>query len=353
MQYVSSMENEDRIISNLDVLTEDYLPPNIPGREPQIKELAHCLRPTLRGKQPIHVWLYGKPGAGKTTAARYVLDQLLDQSHVKGVYVNCWETNTFYSVMDKLITELRMLRAEKLSSAFKLQRLEEHLKDHPFVVALDEIDQPSPKERNTTIYNLCSMGNTGLICICNSRYFLFAMEDRIKSRLNARQIEFPPYSVQDLIYILTQRAKLAFVPGTWTPLILEQIAELAEGDARVAIQTVRNAAQFAEDSGSKVIGKEDVKKGWNSAKDLKRTYLLRKLTEHHKLLYQIVRDRKQILSGQLWLTYLKECRQLHRKPIAPRTFFAYMNKLCELDVITAERARVRGNVRLFRAEFYR
>lgn len=176
------------------------------------------------------------------------------------------------------------------------------------------------------------------------------MEDRIKSRLNARQIEFNPYSVQDLVYILRQGAELALAPGTWAPRILEQIAKLAEGDARVAIQTLRNAAQFAEDSGSKAIGEEDVKKGWNNAKDLKRTYLIRKLTEHHNFLYQIVRDRKQILSGELWQAYLKECRQLHRKPVAPRTFFAYMNKLCELDVVTAERARARGNVRLFTLE---
>jgi len=58
----------------------------------------------------------------------------------------------------------------------------------------------------------------------------------------------------------------------------------------------------------------------------------------------------KILSGQLWQVYLKECQKLHRKPVALRTFFAYMNKLCELQVLTAERAAVRGNVRLSKVE---
>jgi Cdc6-like AAA superfamily ATPase len=33
----------------------------------------------------------------------------------------------------------------------------------PFVIVLDEIDQPKADERDTIIYNLCNLGNVGLV----------------------------------------------------------------------------------------------------------------------------------------------------------------------------------------------
>jgi Cdc6-like AAA superfamily ATPase len=42
------------------VLSEEYLPGNVPGRENQICNLRFCLSPVLRGEKPIHVWLHGK-----------------------------------------------------------------------------------------------------------------------------------------------------------------------------------------------------------------------------------------------------------------------------------------------------
>ena len=45
--YPYGMPNPDRygIIANFDILSEDYIPENIPGRESQIKELKLCLDP--------------------------------------------------------------------------------------------------------------------------------------------------------------------------------------------------------------------------------------------------------------------------------------------------------------------
>ena len=146
------MDDEYGIISNSDALDEDYLPPNIPGREGQIKELAYCLRPAMKKKQPIHVWLHGKPGTGKTTVTKYVLSQLVSHSSAKSVYVNCWENSTYYSVTDRIINDLRILMAEKLSSAFKLQRLEEHLKDNPLVSTFSPGDVESGGDGVTITY---------------------------------------------------------------------------------------------------------------------------------------------------------------------------------------------------------
>ena len=58
------------------------------------------------------------------------------------------------------------------------------------------------------------------------------------------------------------------------------MAPLAVGDARIAIQTLKNAAYLAEKEDQERITTSHVKRAWNAAKDLKKTYLLRKLTDH-------------------------------------------------------------------------
>ncbi|MFQ5721660.1 MAG: Cdc6/Cdc18 family protein, partial [Candidatus Aminicenantales bacterium] len=333
---------------NPDILNEHYIPPNIPGREAQITELQECLSPALKRKKPIHSWLFGKPGTGKTLIATYILNKIKREANVLGVYINCWEYNSYYSVLDKIVRELRILGAEKLNSAFKMERLTKFIGSMPFVIVLDEIDQPNPKEREAILYNLSAVGSTGLVCICNSRYILMTMDERIKSRLSLKQIEFLPYSDQDLIFILEQRANFALHPDSWNRKILRKIAEIAEGDARIAIQTLKNSAYNADNDYSQKIKDKHIESGYNSAKVIKKTYLLNKLTTHHRILYDLVRENKEIESGKLWKIYLEKCKERNKQPIALRTFSEYMNKLIELDLVQWDRALKRGKVRVFK-----
>ncbi len=126
-----------------------------------------------------------------------------------------------------------------------------------------------------------------------------------------------------------------------------RLASLASGDARIAIQTLKNAAYLAEKDNQKEIKLSHVRRAWNSARDLKKSYLFRKLIDHHCLLYELIAKNAGILSGDLWRLYLKKCRITGIKPIAVRTYSEYCNKLVELGLVQAKRAAIQGKVREF------
>ena len=341
-------DDQQNILTDPGVLGETHVPRDIPARQDHIAQLTQALLLAGSRQKPMHCWITGSPGAGKTAAARWLLRKLDMEAGVKGLYVNCWEYPTYFSVLDRIVRELRVLGVERLTVSFKLERLQRNLGSDPFVLVLDEIDQPTPKERHSILYNLSQITNVGLVCVCNSEHVYFALEGRIKSRLNALRVTFPEYSLDDLVTILTERALHALTPDSWCEASLQKIAELAEGDAPVAIQTLRNAAILAEKEGAERVRDADIRKGWNSAKEIKRTYLLHKLTDHHRLLYQLIAKRPGILSGDLWRLYLKTCRSKKLKPIAVRTFSDYCNKIAELGLVQAKRAAIQGKVREFR-----
>lgn len=338
---------EQPILLDADILSESYAPEEIHRRESQLKEIALCLRPILQSRKPMHTWLHGKPGTGKTATARFILRKLYHEAGVRGMYVNCWENPTFFSVLECIARELRMLGAEKLSTSFKLERLKRHLSNDPLVIVLDEIDQPPPKERHSILYNLSDFPMVGMICACNSEHVYFSLEERVKSRLNPVQILFEEYSCEELLNILICRSQFALAQDVWNENALKMIAQLANGDARIAIQTLKNAAYLAEMDKHKKISTSHVKRAWNNSKDLKKAYILHKLTDHHGLLFGLISKNSGILSGDLWRLYLKTCTAKGIEPIAIRTYSDYCNKLVETGLIRAKRAAIQGKVREF------
>lgn len=341
--------NGRSLITNAPTLSDAYVPLALVGRKKEVDELRRLLAPLSRNRPTKHVWIHGPPGTGKTCIAKFLLNEAEERHGIRGMYVNCWETDTFFSILDKMVRDFRILGAERLSTLYKLERFENYLQAKPFLLVLDEIDKPSPRERDSMIYSLCGIPNVTLMCICNSRYFYFALDNRVRSRLDPTLVEFKSYAPSEMVEILRQRAEVGLREGACGDEILGSLARLSKGDARIAIRALKHAANYADVFASDRIMQDHIKSGLSMARTAKKKYLLSKLSDHHQLIYGIVQDFGEIRSGELWKEYLQRCKKAGMASAAPRTFSLYIRRLEELTLIISTRALgIKGNVRIFR-----
>jgi orc1/cdc6 family replication initiation protein len=336
------------IIADHEVLEEEYIPQNLPCREVQKKELAFCLSPIEKGMKSLDCLCHGKPGTGKTALVKYVLQQIQESTNAFALYVNCWENKTLNLILDRLAEQLGLVIAEKGYSV-KLSRMKQKIKNRPCVVALDEIDKVSRENLNDILYMLKEIGKVGVVCISNTRKYILDLDPRTSSRIRFTFIEFPVYSDEELLTILEQRVIdcRALFPNSCEPSILKKIADLAAGDARIAIQLVRSAATIAEKLNRSRISDEDVEKGYEEVKEIRKKYYLERLTPHHRLIVGIVNENPRISSDSFYDVYKLKCIRLSLSPKSSRTFSNYVKELVELGYLKSERAKMRGNVRSF------
>ena len=221
---------ESRIFKNREALRPDHVPETLPHREEQILKLAGILAPALQGARPSNVFMYGKPGTGKTAVAKYVLRRLNAKvgDKVAVAYVNCREADTNYRVLADLSSSTGVyVPFTGLSTAEVLRRFINGLeKEGKLMIAvLDEIDSLVKKSGDAVLYHLTrineklSNSKMALIGITNDLRLTEYLDPRVKSSLSEEEIVFPPYSYEELKDILEARAKEAFYPGVLLSLI--------------------------------------------------------------------------------------------------------------------------------------
>ena len=106
-------ESETRIIIRGDVLTTEYIPKRLIGRDEQIKEVAGLMRQLFRHGFPNNGLIFGVSGSGKTVVSKFVLRSLmakLEQNpigiNVDWIYIHCKKVYTQNSILYTLIKYL-------------------------------------------------------------------------------------------------------------------------------------------------------------------------------------------------------------------------------------------------------
>jgi len=254
------------IFSNREALTISFRPETIPHREKQVNDLGRILTPALKGGRPSNIFLYGRPGTGKTLVSKFVGSELEkignDNGHkVKVLYVNCKMkkiADTEYRLLAELSKDLGRevpftgLPTDQVYHAF-FEALENTGKT--VILIIDEIDTLVQKTGDEILYNLTRVNQDlknsklSIIGITNNLGFIETLDPRVKSSLSEEELIFPPYNALQLQDILKTRSSIAFTPNILEVGVIEKCAALAaqeHGDARRALDLLRVAGELAE-----------------------------------------------------------------------------------------------------------
>ena len=71
MSNVFEEVQQSRVFSNETLLTPEFLPDVLPGREKHVRQIAENLKPFALGRKCPPLLLFGPPGAGKTSCSPF------------------------------------------------------------------------------------------------------------------------------------------------------------------------------------------------------------------------------------------------------------------------------------------
>ncbi|MBI3859801.1 MAG: AAA family ATPase [Thaumarchaeota archaeon] len=312
------------ILLNEEPLAEVFIPTRLLHRDGQLREILSYLRPALHGRDARNVLVVGGPGIGKTTLVRWLLHEYFDG---KFAYVNCLNARSEHKILESILIQLGNAVPENKPTDSLIQTFSKKVNKR-VVVCLDEVDQV----KGDRVLQTLSAQECGLILISNRLYFLDSVEDRLRSRLFLTEVEFPRYRRSELIDIIQDRIDYALSPGAITKHLVEIVAIWANGDARIALQTLKSAAMNAESGKRDSISIEDLKNGIKGAKRSKFEYVRSKLNEHQAFLLRQIQADMKIESAELFRRY----QESFDNPVGERAYRNQMNQLVQTGLVRGE-----------------
>lgn len=344
------------------VLQASYMPENISYRENEIKQVAGILAPSLRTEKPSNIFIYGKPGTGKTLSIKYIIKNMLDISKRKNInlkifYLNCKlkrVADTEYRLIAQLTREFggevpaTGLPTDEVYKSF-LKYLED--KKILLIIVLDEIDQLVNKIGDEILYNLTRLNSElinseiSLVGISNDLVFADNLDPRVKSSLSEEEVVFSPYNALQLQKILKERAELAFKEKVLGDGVIEKCAAYAakeHGDARRALELLRIAGELAERANKKDVTLEYVDMAEEKIERDKIIDVVNSQPKQFKLtLYSILEmcmkeANKCIFTGDIYELYKEICFKTNERPLTQRRISDIIAELDMLGIVNAK-----------------
>lgn len=356
MSNVFSEVSESKIWKNEKALLAEYLPETLPHREGQIKMLVENLMPASKFKKPQNTFVYGPPGIGKTACILFVFREFEEYSErVKTIYINTWDYKTSTAILSKIIIDLDFFVPRRgLSKDEIKEKLIEAIKktDKSLILCLDEVDQLIYKDPNV-LYDLSRFDQyidvpIGLILISNNPYILKDIDPRIKSTLSLQELEFKPYTLNEMRDILEERVKIAFHAASVEKGVILLAADHTMkrgGDVRVGLECLRRAAMKAEEELCDKIKVEHMKKVIHDVTCAKPKIIRKKLNKIEKTFLEILEEKGEMSSTQLF----EEYNSRSSRQFSKRYLRKHLNHLEQTGLIETKLASgVKGKKRIVR-----
>ena len=347
------------IIIDAKYLDTKFVPDELPHRKEQINDLVGLIAPVLKGQTIQPITIYGPPGAGKTAAITCIGKEFKRKVAALGkqipwANINCYGNTSEYSIIRRFCCELEQSNKNivippetgySITQVYAtLERNLENFKS-PAILVLDEIDQIFSKKRdgNSTLYRLSSMP-IHIISITNEPSFREFLDPRTRSRNNfANSRIFPSYNAKELADILSKRAEHAFRPDSVDSGAMQYCAALAAqkgGDARIAIDLLRFAAQEADREDSSTILEKHVKCAMESLEVSMVAQAIDQLDITQSVLLLAIMDTQPYQNygaartGDVYETYANICWRNKERPLTQRMIVTHLNTLEKYHLIS-------------------
>ena len=367
------LENDEKgpsIFKDKRPLDHRWLPDKLVHREEQIKQIVKYWVDVLSDVTPSNVTLYGKTGTGKTAASKFAREQLMDIARKKSIfvkveYVRCTDYTTEYQVIAELCNKLgrdvpnRGWTKGEVVNTFRdiFKSTNAFGKKLHLIVILDEIDILLDKDGDGILYTLTRTDNVSILCISNYLDFKNLIKSRVTSSLNDKEIVFPPYGAGQLSDILNERAEISFNENVLESDVIPLCSAMAakeEGDARYALDLLKNAGELAFDEDSPKVTNDHVKRAKDKIEHNKVIEIISTLPlQQQRVLESILnltKQKEEITSGKLYEAYT----DLYKKDaVTYRRIFDFINELEMLGIIstnTISRGRGKGRTNIIKLQ---
>ena len=353
--YFLNYLDKQSLFANKNILTSNYIPPEIQYRDEQIDRIAGILAPSLKCEQPSNLFVYGTTGTGKSVVIKYIFKEMMKMNNVniKPIYINCKlrrVSDTEYRMLATILKELNFpvpdtgLPTEALYT--KLYELIDK-KEQILLIALDELDALVNKIGDGILYNLTRINTElqrskiAIIGISNNISFTENLDPRVKSSLSEEEIIFPPYNADELKNILSDRAEKSLKEGSCMEGVIGRCAAIAaqeQGDARRALDLLRVSAELAERNNDEKITEKHIELAERKI-ELDRVVEISKTQPKHSQLvfYSILKlfekGTDQILTGNIYEIYSNLCKRNGYRMLTQRRISDLISELDMLGLI--------------------
>lgn len=327
------------MITDRRVFEDEFVPSTLEHRDGETDVLVQAFKPAVRGEPPADVLIHGPSGVGKTVLARYTLRKLEAEADVDHAFVRCLGKSTggvLRSILEALggdpspttpIDDLRGALTERI--------------DDPLVVVLDEADGLPDTE---VLEYLTDTRGIGVVPICHdAEAWLARTSDDVRQTFTgsgSEELELTRYRLEELVDILQERTHQGLRPGVVEQQHLEGIANEVAGVARFGIQSLRAAAEIADERDHQQIRKPDVRDSFERARRRIRAANLDSLPVHHHVIYEIVRLGGPIDGPTLHERYDEVAADVYHgrdvAPIGKRARRKKLQKLREYELIECD-----------------
>jgi len=341
--------SDETLFKDERVFDRDYIPEIFNYRDGQLRELALCLKPGLGGGRPLNASIMGPPATGKTTAVNKMFDEIHDLTDkVRCIHINCQIHQAKFAIFSQIHKgvvghippETGVPFTKVYENTFKKAAKE----GVSLVVALDDINYLYQDGRaNEVIYDILRAhevypgARTSVIGVLSDVGQKYQFDPKVASIFRPREIFFQPYSTDEIVEILNERARQGFFPEVLEDGVLNKIAAYANehADLRVGIEVLRISALIAESEASKKITEDHAEKAYSQSGDMNLKTMLDSLTDGELEIVKALVGKGEMDSGELYEVVKEKGLNSYS------TFYRVLDKLERLRLLDT-RATTKG-----------